>query len=51
MKLLKLCATTLIILGLVSLGHSAEADFYQDKTIHLIVGTGAGGGFDTGFRS
>ena len=29
---------------------SASGDFYRDKTVSIIVGSGAGGGFDTTAR-
>ena len=46
------CFFTAAILGLFSVQLAAAAeDFYRDKTIRIVVGFSAGGGFDTYARA
>jgi tripartite-type tricarboxylate transporter receptor subunit TctC len=48
----KLTLLVLVVAGLMPLSFAARADdFYQGKTIRLIVGFAAGGGFDTYSRA
>jgi len=50
-KLLLLVAAVAIGFGLISGNSFAAAPYYEGKTIHLIVGNPAGGGFDTYART
>jgi tripartite-type tricarboxylate transporter receptor subunit TctC len=51
MSLTKLCVALVISLLPINLAYAAEEEFYRGKTIHSIVGTGAGGGFDAYSRT
>lgn len=50
---MKLCGILRVIVALVALGGAAAQadDFYKGKTIRLVVGFSAGGGFDTYARA
>ena len=46
------CLFTAAFFGLISVQPAAAAeDFYKDKTIRIVVGFSAGGGFDTYARA
>ena len=40
------CATALVALGALPVSAQSVADFYKGKTIQIVVGFGAGGGYD-----
>jgi tripartite-type tricarboxylate transporter receptor subunit TctC len=44
------CFTLLAVLG-ATRGAAAQDDFYRGKTIRIVVGYSAGGGFDTYSRA
>src|SRR3990167_7249096 len=46
-RLLALLTTTLIVLAFVGGGPAEAQSFFEGKTLRIIVGFGAGGGFDT----
>lgn len=48
---LPFCGSLIIVAVLAAAGFAAEADYYRGKTVRIIVGLSAGGGFDVYART
>jgi tripartite-type tricarboxylate transporter receptor subunit TctC len=48
---MRILLTVLLIACIADYGHASNHEYYRGKTIHMMVGFGAGGGFDIYSRS